>query len=226
MYKRFLRKIIHDSVETVSSTWFSFHIVDRTRCVVVVSRMKARSFEGNSAREVSDKVCWWGGWRESVVRRNTVTEMRVDDDLDEATGVRVDFQRDLGAEFKFVSLGDSRTKAGDCTPRWSVDRWASWLIEWEIGTTKGSWRRYAWYRGIPAPMERRQWRPRRARCFPVHPASDMVSEHSDINNGPRSITLSRSNRRYFQHFQEFSMLIGHAISAKDTCLCIYRSSSK
>ena len=79
--------------------------------------MKARSFEGNSAREVSDKVCWQGGWREFVVRRNTVTEMRVDDDLDEATGVRVDFQRDLGAEFKFVSLGDSRTKAGDCAPR-------------------------------------------------------------------------------------------------------------
>lgn len=52
-----------------------------------------------------------------MVCRNTVTEMCVDDDIDEATGVRVDFQRDLGAEFKFVSLGDSRTKAVDCVPR-------------------------------------------------------------------------------------------------------------
>ena len=56
-------------------------------------------------------------------------------------------------------------------------------------------------------MERRQRRSRRAWCFPIHPAFDMVSEHSDINNGPRSITLSRYNRRYFQQFQEFSMLI-------------------
>lgn len=35
--------------------------------------------------------------------------------------------------------------------------------------------RDAWYRGIPTPMERRQRRPRRPRCFPVHPAPDMVS---------------------------------------------------
>lgn len=35
--------------------------------------------------------------------------MRVDDDLDDATGVRVDFQRDPGVKFKYASLGDSRT---------------------------------------------------------------------------------------------------------------------
>lgn len=35
--------------------------------------------------------------------------------------------------------------------------------------------RDAWYRGVPATLERRQRRPRRARRFPVHPAPHLVS---------------------------------------------------
>lgn len=35
-----------------------------------------------------------------------------DDDLDEATGVRFEFQRDPGARFKFASTGDSRIRHG------------------------------------------------------------------------------------------------------------------
>lgn len=35
--------------------------------------------------------------------------------------------------------------------------------------------RDAWYRGVPTTLERRQRRPRRARRFPVHPASHLVS---------------------------------------------------
>lgn len=131
-----------------------------------------------------------------------------DDDLDEATGVRFEFQRDPGVRFKFASTGDSRIRHGLIAAH-VENRWKSWRIvtDWmedrDDGTIVKKRCLVSWYfdaDGASAVTT--------SSC-PVLSSSSCIwygewTIRLLLITKPRSITLSRRERRYFHQFQEFS----------------------
>lgn len=130
-----------------------------------------------------------------------------DDDLDEATGVRFEFQRDPGVRFKFASTGDSRIRHGLIAAH-VENRWKSWRIvtDWmedrDDETIVKKRCLVSWYSDADGASAVTT-----SSC-PVLSSSSFIwyGEWTIwlLITKPRSINLSRYERRYFHQFQEFS----------------------
>lgn len=130
-----------------------------------------------------------------------------DDDLDEATGVRFEFQRDPGVRFKFASTGDLRIRHGLIAAH-VENRWKSWRIvtDWmedrDDETIVKKRCLVSWYSDADGASAVTT-----SSC-PVLSSSSFIwyGEWTIwlLITKPRSINLSRYERRYFHQFQEFS----------------------